>query len=356
MKRIAVKIGSNVLTKDNGLLDIKRLKHLVKQIAYLHKKGIEVILISSGAVACGRSQIKNPKKLDAVQMRQLFSAVGQASLINHYYQRFKKHNILCGQVLTTKDNFRSREHYLTMRQCVSTMLQNGVIPVLNENDTVSVTELMFTDNDELSGLISKMMRVNTLIILSNVDGVFNGNPNDPNASIIPTIQADQNVREYILATKSNFGRGGMLNKTHIAQKVAANGINVYIANGKRKNILKDLLSCDKTPPCTKIQASNKPQSSLKQWVGDSEPFAKGAIVINNSLKKILTERVVSILPIGVLDLEGPFEKGDIVKILDQNQQILGVGRITANYKTTKECLGKRNQRALVNYDYLHLFL
>ncbi|MDR0419331.1 MAG: glutamate 5-kinase, partial [Prevotellaceae bacterium] len=126
--RITVKIGSNVLTRKDGTLDTDRLASLVEQVATLQKKGVEVILVSSGAVASGRSELKPRKKLDAVQSRQLFSSVGQAKLINHYYDFFRKHNIFCGQVLTTKDNFRSRRHYLTMQECVATMLANKVIP------------------------------------------------------------------------------------------------------------------------------------------------------------------------------------------------------------------------------------
>ena len=178
-KKIAVKIGSNVLTRKDGTLDITRMSALVDQVADLHKQGVEVVLISSGAVASGRSEIKVSKKLDAVSARQLYSAVGQAKLINRYYELFREHRISCGQVLTTKENFGSRTHYLNQKHCMEVMLENKVIPIVNENDTISVTELMFTDNDELSGLIAAMMGMDALIILSNIDGIYNGNPSEP---------------------------------------------------------------------------------------------------------------------------------------------------------------------------------
>ena len=155
--RIAVKVGSNVLTRRDGTLDVTRMSALVDQIAELHKTGVEVILISSGAVASGRSEIRTIKKLDSVDQRQLFSAVGQAKLINRYYELFRDHAIPVGQVLTTKESFGTRRHYLNQKNCMTVMLENGVIPIVNENDTISVTELMFTDNDELSGLIASMM-------------------------------------------------------------------------------------------------------------------------------------------------------------------------------------------------------
>ena len=235
--RIAVKIGSNVLTRKDGTLDITRMSALVDQVAKLHRKGVEVVLISSGAVASGRSEIKASKKLDPVSARQLYSAVGQAKLINRYYELFREHGMTCGQVLTTKENFGSRTHYLNQKHCMEVMLENKVIPIVNENDTISVTELMFTDNDELSGLIATMMGMDALIILSNIDGIYNGNPSDPSSTVIREIDGSkEDLSEYVQTSKSSFGRGGMLTKCSIAQKVADEGITVIIANGKKDNI------------------------------------------------------------------------------------------------------------------------
>ena len=215
--RIAVKIGSNVLTRKDGTLDITRMSALVDQIAELHHRGIGVIMISSGAVASGRSELKENKKLDAVSARQLYSAVGQAKLINRYYELFREHGIACGQVLTTKENFSTRRHYLNQKHCMEVMLGNGVIPIVNENDTVSVTELMFTDNDELSGLIATMMDMQALVILSNIDGVYDGNPNDASSKVITDIEQQNDVSEYIQDGKSSLGRGGMATKYRIAR-------------------------------------------------------------------------------------------------------------------------------------------
>ena len=173
-KRVAVKIGSNVLTRKDGTLDFTRMSAITDQIAELHKGKVQLILISSGAVASGRSEMRIDRKLDPVSARQLFSAVGQAKLINRYYELFRDHGITCGQVLTTKENFGSRRHYLNQKNCMEVMLEEKVIPIVNENDTISVTELMFTDNDELSGLIATMLGAEALIILSNIDGIYTG--------------------------------------------------------------------------------------------------------------------------------------------------------------------------------------
>jgi glutamate 5-kinase len=250
--KIAVKIGSNVLTRGDGTLDVTRMSALVDQVAELYKAGIEVILVSSGAVASGRSEINPSKKLDSVDQRQLFSAVGQAKLINRYYELFRDHGIAVGQVLTMKENFSTRRHYLNQRNCMMVMLENGVIPIVNENDTVSVTELMFTDNDELSGMIASMMDVQALIILSNIDGIYDGNPADPKSRVIRTVAATDDMEQYIQTSKSSLGRGGMLTKCHIARKVAAAGIPVVIANGKSEDILLRLVDHPEETVCTRF--------------------------------------------------------------------------------------------------------
>lgn len=309
-KRIAVKIGSNVLTRQDGTLDITRMSALVDQVAELHKKGIEIVLVSSGAVASGRSEIKPGKKLDAVSARQLFSAVGQAKLINRYYELFREHGITCGQVLTTKENFGSRTHYLNQKHCMEVMLDNHVIPIVNENDTISVTELMFTDNDELSGLIAAMMDMDALIILSNVDGIYNCDPSDPEAFVIREIEGGkEDLSAFVRTSKSSFGRGGMLTKCSIAQKVAEEGIAVIVANGKKENILYDLLTQEQKVIYTLFKPASKPVSSVKKWIAHSEGFAKGEVHINSgAAEALLAPKATSILLVGVTRLAGDFEK------------------------------------------------
>jgi glutamate 5-kinase len=252
-KRIAVKVGSNVLTRSDGTLNVTRISSLVDQISGLYRKGISVILISSGAVASGRGEIKPDKQLDDVSSRQLFAAVGQAKLINRYYEFFREHNIPCGQVLTTKENFTRRRNYLNQKRCMEVMLNNGVIPIVNENDTVSITELMFTDNDELSGLMSVMMGVDILIILSNVDGIYDGDPASKTSKVIRKIDGEnQSLSTCIQESKSQFGRGGMVTKSKIAQQVADKGIEVVIANGLKENILIDIIEDADNVVCTRF--------------------------------------------------------------------------------------------------------
>ena len=375
--RIAVKVGSNVLTRRDGTLDVTRMSALVDQIAELHKTGVEIILVSSGAVASGRSEVHPTKKLDSVDQRQLFSAVGQAKLINRYYELFREHGIPVGQVLTMKENFATRRHYLNQKNCMTVMLENGVIPIVNENDTISVSELMFTDNDELSGLIASMMDAQALIILSNIDGIYNGSPADPASEVIREIGQGKDLSSYIQTSKSSFGRGGMLTKTNIARKVADEGITVIIANGKRDNILVDILrneelrmkneECgspqEKSQPSilnsqlayTRFVPSTEPVSSVKKWIAHSEGFAKGELHINYCATELLfSDKAVSILPVGIIDVIGEFEKDDIVRIVDFGGKPIGVGKANCDSAQAREAMGKHGKKPVVHYDYLYI--
>lgn len=356
MKRIAVKIGSNVLTRKDGTLDITRMSALVDQVAELHHAGMEIVLISSGAVASGRSEVKVSKKLDSVSARQLYSAVGQAKLINRYYELFREHGLMCGQVLTTKENFGSRTHYLNQKHCMEVMLEHGVIPIVNENDTISVTELMFTDNDELSGLIATMMGMDALIILSNIDGIYNGNPADSASQVIPVVERGKtDLASYVQTGRSSFGRGGMLTKCHIAQKVADEGIMVVIANGKRSNILLDLLKDLEATPCTRFLPAAKPVSSVKKWIAHSEGFAKGEIHINKGAEEaLLAPTATSLLLVGVTQVVGDFEKDDIVRIVNEEGRLLGVGCAGYGSEEARAFIGSRDRKPLVHYDYLYI--
>jgi glutamate 5-kinase len=355
MKRIVVKVGSNVLTRDDGKLDVTRMSAIVDQIVWMKRNGFEVILVSSGAMACGRDELKINRKLDSVGQRQLFSAIGQVKLVGLYYDLFREYNMHIGQVLTMKDSFSTRGEYLNQRACMTVMLENDVIPIVNENDTVSVTELMFTDNDELSGLIASMIDADTLIILSNVDGIFNGDPNNPNTRVIPMVNYDRDLGEYIQDSKSGFGRGGMITKTNIAKKVAEEGIKVIIANGKTNNILVDIATKPQETMHTEFRPNPNPASQVKKWIAHSESFAKGIIHINKNAEDALKgDKVVSLLLVGVTSIEGDFEENDIINVVGSNNDIIAVGRSGYSSSEAKENIGVHDLKPLIHYDYLYM--
>ena len=351
--RIAIKIGSNVLSNADSTINLDRITHIVKQISELYNSGIQIILISSGAVAAGKSSYNLNKKTSEVVSKQVWSAIGQVKLMSTYLNFFAKKDIQVAQVLTTKENFVDRRHYLNMKNCISAMLESDIIPIVNENDTISVTELMFTDNDELSGLISSMMNCQALFILSNIDGVFSGHPDDKDSKLIPLIEADDKaLYKYISPIKSGFGRGGMLTKCNIAQKIASQGIDVFIANGNKENIIIDILNKEDVP-YTKFKSSTKKVNSIKKWLSHSETFAKGEVIINEGAVKALTSnKAVSLLAIGIDKINGFFEKDDIVKILDTNNNYIGIGKAQYSSTDLPEYIGKKKSKPFIHYDYL----
>ena len=354
--KITVKIGSNVLAKPDGTLNVSRIAHLVDQIAFLHKKGIEVVVVTSGAVAAGKAVMQPQAKTDSVSKRQLWAALGQVKLIGRYSDFLREHDLVCAQVLTTKENFSSRAHYLNMKNCFATLLENSVIPIVNENDTISVTELMFTDNDELSGLIASMVNSEALIILSNIDGVYDSDPKNKNARIITKIEINEKEPENaITGGQSNFGRGGMITKFRIAKKVAGDGIGVHIANGTVENILLNILDPQKNVEHTYFVPNTKSSSGVKKWIGYSDGFAKGEIVINaGAVNALLSSKATSLLPVGIIKVIHPFRKGDLIRILDTDGNYIGMGRAGYGSDRIDSEIASEKQKPVVHYDYLYI--
>lgn len=354
-KKIVVKVGSNVIAGENGLPDVEVMDRLIGQIVQAKKGGIEVVLVSSGAVASGRSLMQVSQKADPIARRQLLASIGQIKLINIYNCLLEPYGLLCAQILVTKEDFRDRMHYINMKRCFGTLLQNNIIPIINENDVISVTELMFTDNDELAGLVASMLGADALVILTNVDGIYDRPPKEPGATVIPLIDAARtDFSTFVSAEKSNFGRGGMITKCSIAQKLAQVGITVHIANGKTPHILTTIL---KNQPVGTVFTPQANQSKLKRWVAQSEGYAKGFVYINEGAKTRLlhTEKATSLLPVGITRIEGAFQKGDIIKVAGEDNKVLGLGMAQYSSEVAKTYLGEKNKKPLIHYDYLFLF-
>jgi len=355
MKRVVVKIGSNVLTRFDGSVDVTRISAIIDQIVELQKGGFQVILVSSGAVACGRSMLGPKPKLDSVEQRQLYSAVGQVKLMNLYHDLLRGYGMAAGQILTMKESFSTRREYLNQRSCMETMLANGVLPIVNENDTVSVTELMFTDNDELSGLVATMMDADTLVILSNVDGIFDGDPSLPESKVIAQVKAGDDISCHIGTARSGFGRGGMQTKYGIARKVASEGIRVIIANGKRERILTDILLTECPVVHTEFIPSQQNVSSVRKWIAHSQGFTKGNVTVDAKAASILQgPTAASLLPVGVTAVQGEFEEGDIIAVLDSNGHRIAVGRSAYNSEEAVNSCGKHGLRPIIHYDFLFI--
>ena len=350
--RIVIKLGTNVLTNHEGQIDDQIIESIVDQITFLKQSGKEVILVSSGAVGAGKSLISLPDKINNVTKRQVYSSVGQIELMSKYKVAFAKRGILCAQVLATKEDFRDRVHYVNMKRCLLALLRDNVIPILNENDVISISELMFTDNDELAGWVSSLINTTAMILLTNVDGVLE---DQGRGSVIPLIDSKNKiVFEDVARVKSLYGRGGMLTKIRICQQVAQNGINAYIANGKTPNIINNII---KGEGIFTYFPSEKERSSIKKWIAQTEGSINGVVMINQGAELALSSSdcVASLLPVGIVSIEGDFKKGDLIQIINEKKEVVGVGISAYGSKKATAVIGKKDTKALIHYDYLLMY-
>lgn len=242
-KRIVVKVGTNVMTnKDNRIVG-PILKSLVHQIAELYEEDVLTVLVSSGSAIAGKEILGDSEITDPATRRQVFSAVGQPRMMRHYYSIFHDYGMRCAQVLATKRDFAPGKHRDNMINCYEALLSEGIIPIANEDDAVSLTMSMFSDNDELASLVAELIDADMLILLTDTDGLFTGHPDDEDSEIIRHVKTDQNVEKYIQESEKGEGegRGGMESKLGVAKSTAAKDIPTYIANGKRDNVIVDIV-------------------------------------------------------------------------------------------------------------------
>ena len=243
-RRIVVKVGTNVMTnKDNRILG-PVLKSLVRQIATLYEEDILVVLVSSGSAIAGKEILGEIKIEDDSKRRQVYSSVGQPRMMRHYYSIFHDYGMRCAQVLATKRDFSPGIHRENMINCYESLLSEGIIPIANEDDAVSVTMSMFSDNDELASLVAELIGAEKLIILSDTEGLYTGHPEDDESEKLNKVQVDENVEKYVQQSEKGEGegRGGMESKIKIAKGTAAKNITTYIANGKREDVILDIMA------------------------------------------------------------------------------------------------------------------
>ena len=354
--RIVVKIGSQVLCDPNGDLNHDVLSNLVSQLGRLQADGWQVLLVSSGAVAAGSGLTnKQLQRLsDPVIRKQVMAATGQVRLMEIYRSLFEQQGLPIAQVLATKSDFQSRHHYLNMRGCIEALLTAGIVPVVNENDVVSVTELMFTDNDELAGLLAGMVNAELLCLLSTVPGVYDGDPDDAGTQCIETWDDNKyQIEDIVSRGTSSLGRGGMHNKLAVARKVARLGTEVVIADGTDPRIIEKILGTQKAG--TRFPATGG-ASSTKRWLASADDHATGSVTINQGAADALldSKHMASLLPVGIEAIAGHFERGDVIQILGPGGRVLGCGQARYDHQKAIELIGKRGQRPLIHYDYLYL--
>ena len=325
-RRIVVKAGTSLLTGGTDRLNLEIMASLVEQIARLHSGGSEVVLVSSGAVAAGRSVLAAPKDGKDVPFRQVLAAVGQGRLMHAYEQLFGRHDIAVAQALLSRKDLTDRLGYLNIRNTLLALLEHKVVPIINENDVVAVEELtgeVFGDNDTLSALAANLVDADLLVMLGQVKGLFTSDPHvDPNARLIPLVERiSQDIESMGGPSLDGKGRGGMATKLEAARVASASGINVVIASGLERNVISRL--ADGESIGTFFPATSTKMESRKRWMM-SGLSTKGEIIVDDGAATALRRKHRSLLPAGVTKIQGSFERGDIVSILDSKQdQIAG---------------------------------
>jgi len=360
-KRLVVKVGSQVLCDESGELNLPVLAGLSGQISELRAKDWQVVLVSSGAVASGAGVMRTvpgASRLDQISnpvvRKQALAAAGQVRLVESWQKLFSQHGVAVAQVLATKSDFQTRRHYLNMRACVEALLDAGLVPIVNENDVVAVTELMFTDNDELAGLIAGMVNADCLCLLSTVAGVLTDQPGSATASCIEHWdEAQHKATELVQKGASALGRGGMHSKIATARTVATLGTEVVIADGRADGILHRILSGEAVG--TRF-APGSDVSPAKRWLASAQNQAVGSVVVNAGAEAALLDqsRLASLLPVGISQVNGPFEAGDVIQIRNEAGRVIGCGRTRYGADEARQWQGQRGHKALIHYDYLYL--
>lgn len=313
VRRVVIKVGSRVLTVDGGGLDHTVIQQLCDQIADLRRQGIEVILVSSGAVAAGRDMLAFGGRPLTIPQKQAAAAVGQPLLMEAYEQACKQHELLTAQILLTADDLSNRRRFLNARTTLETLLEAGVLPVINENDSVVVAEIKFGDNDNLSALVTSLAEADLLLILTDIDGLYNANPQqDPNARLIPLVRTiTREVERMAGGSGSSVGTGGMATKVSAAKKAARFGVPTILVPGKQQGVVSAALAGEDVG--TFFLPSMDGLNRRKHWIAYTLRPA-GKVVVDAGAQSALLEKGTSLLPSGVTAVAGKFERGSCVRI------------------------------------------
>ncbi|MEO0367399.1 MAG: glutamate 5-kinase [Pseudomonadota bacterium] len=335
VKRLVVKVGSALLTADGRGLNPDFIQQLSTQIAEVKAQGIDVVLVSSGAIVAGVADLGWPKRPDKVNQQQAAAAVGQASLIRQYEDAFATHNLKIAQVLLTHSDIADRERYLNARSALTTLIKLDLIAIVNENDTVATEEICFGDNDSLGALVCNLIDADLLVILTDQQGLYSADPRqDANAELVAEANAEDESLMSMAASGTSLGRGGMITKLSAARIAARSGAATLIAHGQQAGVLKSILAGDEVG--TLLTPSQR-LSSKKQWMANQMKIG-GSLQLDNGAVTVLKSAGKSLLPVGVIAVNGRFKKGDLVSLLDPDGSEIGRG--LSNYSAEEAALVK----------------
>lgn len=354
--KVVIKVGSQAILTAQGEPLLAVMENIVEQIISLQESGHQVILVSSGAVALGRGvarRINGREYASSVADKQLLASLGQPQLMAIYTQICEQRGYLAAQLLLTKYDFQTKRSYTNiLRLLQKSLSQSHILTIINENDSVAVDELMFTDNDELSGIIAAQVGAEKLLLLTSITGVYDKNPTEPDAKLIEEVRLSDDLPE--LSGKTSLGRGGMSSKLNTARKMASVGVMTHIASIDESDIIRRLV-LDDVRIGTRVIPEHK-QAARKKYLAFTQGTATAQITANWGLVKVLAnvEIHTSILPIGIEAFKGNFKRGDLIEIINPDGAKIGVGIARYNSQKLSEYIGGKNNPEFIHYDYLHI--
>jgi glutamate 5-kinase len=359
---VVIKVGTNVLADPTGLLDRHRIQSLADQLHRVRAAGRKVVLVTSGAIGAGVGKLALGKRPTDLAHLQACAAVGQSALMQLYQESLTRYGVHTAQILLTAGDFDSRARYLNTRNTIRTLFEYGALPIINENDTVSVAEIKFGDNDHLAAMVANLLQAKLLVLLTNVDGLYSADPRaDPTAALVPTVpDIDKSVTGMAGTTKSSLGTGGMRSKLKAARVATAAGVPVVMANGSTDAVLDGIFAGG--PVGTLFLPHSDEMPAWKRWLGfTARP--KGVITVDAGARRAVESQGKSLLPVGVRAVSGEFGKGDVVSVCDAdgvefarglvNYSAADAARITgSNTEQIAEAFGKVPYAELIHRDNL----
>lgn len=335
--RVVVKIGTSSLVREDGALDRERMAGLIDQIAGVRARGCEAILVSSGAIRAGMERLGSGKRPRDIPDKQATAAIGQSVLMQTYTDLLAVHGIVPGQILLTREDFDHRVRYLNARNTIKRLLAFDCLPIVNENDTVATEEIKFGENDTLSALVAACADADLLLNLSDVDGLYDGDPRvDKVCKLIEEVPAiTDEIEQLAGGTRGLCGSGGMRSKIEAAKIATNSGVRMVIANASRGNVIADVVAGENVG--TRFLASQTGLSHRKRWIAFASRM-RGSIVVNEGAVKMLREGGKSLLPAGVVDMEGTFGLGELVSVVGEDRKEIARG--LTNYSITELALIK----------------
>lgn len=350
-QRVVIKVGSSVLAGRRGL-DLGIINRLCDEISMLREQGRQVVIVSSGAIASGIRKVGLSEMPKTIPQKQAAAAVGQGSLIQAYEEAFSHYDLKVAQILLTSDDLTNRRRYLNARHTLQTLLEWGIIPIVNENDTVVVDEIKFGDNDNLSALIAQLIEADLLVALTDMDGLYDSDPRENlNASIIHIVhRIDKKIEGFAGDRPGGLGTGGMLSKLMAAKKVAAAGVPMIIGNGRNRYILKQIFDGEEVG--TLFLPAERRLPSKKQWIAHTlQP--QGEVILDAGAAEALKLRGKSLLSTGIVRVRGKFEVGAPVRCLSSEEEVIGIGLVNYSAEEIEKIKGVRSHRIEEILGYKH---